>query len=67
MKMWDSLSKSKPFVLPNVDILKRAGWAIKSLHGEYCVAWKADLEVVFRWRDNEWHQLTGPLAAKQAA
>jgi hypothetical protein len=52
-----ALPEPTTFVLPNLDQLRKSGWAIKSLNGEYCVAWRGAEEVVFHWRTDSWHQL----------
>ncbi len=44
---------------PNIELLRGAGWAISSVTGSYCVAWRDRTEVVFEWRDGEWHRVGG--------
>ena len=44
--------------LPNFEPLRHAGWSIKTVTGDYCVAWRGPDEVVFAWRDGEWQQVT---------
>lgn len=60
------LPEATVFTLPNLDQLRRAGWSVKTVNGEYCVAWRGAEEVVFRWRGGEWHQLAR-VAAPAAA
>ncbi len=44
--------------LPNFEQLRSAGWSIKTMTGDYCVAWRGADEVVFAWRAGEWQQVT---------
>jgi hypothetical protein len=44
---------------PNVELLRRTGWAVGFAAGDYCVAWRGRDEVVFEWRAGEWHRLGG--------
>ncbi len=44
---------------PPYEILQNLGWFIGLTYGSYCIAWKDKDEVVFEWRDNQWHRLTG--------
>lgn len=44
---------------PNFELLRGSGWAIASFTGSYCVAWRGRDEVVFEWRDGEWHRVGG--------
>ncbi|MFO0798751.1 MAG: hypothetical protein U0804_14860 [Gemmataceae bacterium] len=46
-----------PPARPNFELLRCAGWAISSFTGSYCVAWRDRDEVVFEWRDGEWHRV----------
>jgi hypothetical protein len=46
-------------VAPNFELLRGAGWSISSFTGSYCVAWRGRDEVVFQWRDGEWHRVGG--------
>jgi hypothetical protein len=43
---------------PNVELLRRTGWAIGFSEGNYCVAWKDQNEVVFEWRSGDWHRVS---------
>ncbi|MGL6075655.1 MAG: hypothetical protein ACRC8S_15985 [Fimbriiglobus sp.] len=67
--MWNSfpLPNAEPFVLPNHDLLRKAGWKIKTINGAYCVAWRENEEVVFCWKNGEWHHLTGRFSPVSAA
>jgi hypothetical protein len=45
---------------PNLEIVRRAGWAVRIAYGRYCVAWRGrDEEVVLVWRNGTWEQLNG--------
>lgn len=44
---------------PNLELLRRDGWAVNTAAGAYCVAWRGRDEVVFHWRDGGWHRLGG--------
>jgi hypothetical protein len=44
---------------PNLELLRSRGWVIGMSYGCYCVAWRDRDEVVFEWRDNDWHRITG--------
>lgn len=44
---------------PNFELLRRAGWALNTQSGPYCVAWRGRDEGVFEWRDGDWHQIGG--------
>jgi hypothetical protein len=44
---------------PNFELLRSRGWVIGMSYGCYCVAWRDRDEVVFEWRDNDWHRVTG--------
>jgi hypothetical protein len=44
---------------PNFELLRRAGWSPSCITGAYCVAWRGRDEVVFEWRDGEWHRVGG--------
>jgi hypothetical protein len=44
---------------PNWELLRGAGWAVNSMNGPYCVAFRGREEVVFEWRDGGWHRVGG--------
>ena len=44
---------------PNFELLRRYGWSVNSISGAYCVAWRGRDEVVFQWRNGEWHRVGG--------
>lgn len=45
---------------PNLEIVRRAGWAVRIAAGRYCVAWRGrDEEVVLVWQNGAWELLTG--------
>ena len=45
---------------PNLEVVRRAGWAVRVACGRYCVAWRGrDEEVVLVWQNGTWEQLTG--------
>lgn len=44
---------------PNVELLRRHGWAVNCVSGSYAVAWRGPNEVVFEWRDGAWQRLGG--------
>jgi hypothetical protein len=44
---------------PNFELLRRFGWAVNSISGPYCVAWRGRDEVVFQWKDGDWHRVGG--------
>ncbi|MBX9625941.1 MAG: hypothetical protein K2X82_19230 [Gemmataceae bacterium] len=49
--------------VPNLELLRRAGWLVSTAAGAYCVAWRGRDEVVFQWRDGGWHRVGGQGAA----
>lgn len=51
---------------PNFELLRRYGWAVNSISGTYCVAWRGRDEVVFQWRDGTWHRVGGRGGAEAA-
>ena len=45
---------------PNLELVRRAGWAILFTAGLYCVAWRGrGEEVVLVWQHGTWEQLIG--------
>jgi len=44
---------------PNIELLRRMGWSIGSVAGDYCLAWRGRDEVVFEWRSGVWHRVGG--------
>lgn len=44
---------------PNLELLRRSGWSVSSFAGPYCMAWRGRNEVVFQWREGEWHRVGG--------
>ena len=44
---------------PNIELLRRMGWSVGTLTGDYCVAWRGRDEVVFEWNAGGWHRLGG--------
>jgi hypothetical protein len=44
---------------PNVELLRRLGWSIGTFAGSYCVAWRGRDEVVFEWKADGWHPVSG--------
>jgi hypothetical protein len=45
---------------PNLEVIRRAGWAVTTTYGRYCVAWRGrGEEVVLVWRNGTWEQITG--------
>jgi hypothetical protein len=44
---------------PNFELLHRMGWSIAVCIGRYCSAWRGSNEVVFEWRDGDWHRVGG--------
>lgn len=44
---------------PNVELLRRNGWAVNSMFGSYCVAWRGCNEIVFQWRNGAWERVGG--------
>lgn len=50
---------------PNFELLRRSGWAVNSIAGTYCVAWRGRDEVVFQWRDGAWQRVGGRGAADE--
>jgi hypothetical protein len=55
----DSPEPKRVVEFPNVELLRRDGWAVASLTGSYCVAFRGSEEVVLAWRDGQWHQVAG--------
>ncbi|MCS7021630.1 MAG: hypothetical protein NZU63_07380 [Gemmataceae bacterium] len=54
------LSQQEPATQqPNYELLRSMGWNIDVSYGNYCVAWRDHDEVVFEWRQNTWHRVTG--------
>lgn len=52
---------------PNWSQLREAGWSISALFGTYCVAWRGADEVVFAWRNGEWHIISNRSSGRLAA
>jgi hypothetical protein len=48
-----------PEAEPNFELLRRHGWAVTSICGPYCVAFRGRDEVVFRWQGGVWHRVGG--------
>lgn len=48
---------------PNFELLRRSGWAVNTIAGSYCVAFRGRDEVVFQWRDGTWQRVGGRGAA----
>jgi hypothetical protein len=44
---------------PNPELIRPTGWAVKSVHGEYVVAWRGPDEVVLRWQAGRWVPVAG--------
>jgi len=44
---------------PNPELIRPTGWAVKSLHGPYCVAWRGPDEIVLRWQAGGWVRVAG--------
>jgi hypothetical protein len=45
---------------PNLEMVRRAGWAVFLTYGRYCVASRGrSEEVVLVWQNGAWEQLTG--------
>jgi len=44
---------------PNVELLRRMGWAVGSNTGAYCLAWRGRDEVVFEWKAGAWQRVGG--------
>ncbi|HEY2787065.1 MAG TPA: hypothetical protein VGJ05_19040 [Fimbriiglobus sp.] len=44
---------------PNAELIRPTGWMVKSVHGEYCVAWRGSEEIVLRWQDGGWVVVAG--------
>jgi len=44
---------------PNVELLRRMGWSVRTLSGDYCAAWRGPEEVVFEWHCDGWHRVGG--------
>jgi len=59
--MTDSLSNA------NWTQLHEAGWSIGAMFGSYCVAWRGSDEVVFAWRNGEWHVISHRSSGRLAA
>ena len=55
----DSPAPPRVVEFPNVELLRRDGWAVASQSGPYCVAFRGSEEVVLVWRDGRWHQVSG--------
>ena len=51
---------------PNFELLRRQGWTVNTISGSYCVVWRGRDEVVFHWRDGEWHRVGGRGGAGEA-
>jgi hypothetical protein len=54
----DDHPRTMPFVRPDLDAIRRAGWHVVSLIGDYCVAFRDGRDVTFVWRNDAWQQLT---------
>jgi hypothetical protein len=57
---------SRPTEAPDFDRLLRTGWAVGSVVGRYCVAWRGAEEVVLVWESGEWRQVAGRGASRAA-
>jgi hypothetical protein len=44
---------------PNAELIRQTGWAVKSIHGDYCVAWRGADEIVLRWQAGGWVRVAG--------
>lgn len=44
---------------PNIELLRRIGWAVGTSSGAYCVAWRGRDEVIFEWHSGGWHRVGG--------
>jgi hypothetical protein len=55
----DAPEPTRVVEFPNVELLRRTGWAVASQSGPYCVAFRGSDEVVLAWRDGKWHQVSG--------
>jgi hypothetical protein len=42
---------------PNVELLRRYGYAVGTCHGPYCVAWRGNDEVLVVWSDGDWRRV----------
>lgn len=54
-----STQEPTPASEPNYELLRSMGWTVNLTYGNYCVAWQNQDEVVFEWRNNAWHRVTG--------
>ena len=52
---------------PDYDALRRYGWAVNHVCGQYCVAWRGSDELVFVWGRDGWRQVSDRGAMRQAA
>jgi len=44
---------------PNPELIRPSGWQVKSVHGDYVVAWRGEDEIVLRWQGGEWVRVAG--------
>ena len=44
---------------PKPELLRRHGWNVKAIYGEYCVVWRGAEEIVMVWRNGEWERAGG--------
>jgi hypothetical protein len=51
----------------NVELLRATGWAVATIVGRYCVAWRGSDEVVFTWQSGGWRAVSGRSAGRQGA
>ena len=62
-----NLDDTRVLPFPDVDALRRAGWSVAGMVGQYAVAFRGAEEVVFAWRNAEWQIVGGRTGTARAA
>ncbi len=62
-----NLDDTRVIPFPDVDALRRAGWSVAGMVGQYAVAFRGAEEVVFAWRNGEWQIVGGRTGTARAA
>ena len=56
-----------PSSFPDFEQLRQTGWAVGTVVGRYCVAWRGSDEAVFLWEAGRWHKIGNRSAIPNAA
>lgn len=55
-----------PAADPNPELLRSQGWAVATVVGEYCVAWRGSEELVWVWRNDGWQPVASRISGRAA-